>query len=201
VETIAYIDFLVLDWLHQHRHSFLDVFFRTITWAGSLYLLLPLAVLLLLLLQGKGRHKERQLVAFSLGSVVLLVHLGKWLIRRPRPELHPGMVPLPADWSFPSAHAAQVATFCLCAVVLARRNCSPPRTWLLSLLAMIVTAGVGVSRIYLQIHYPTDVLVGIMLGCAVVAVVDTVTRSRSRTCSTAPGCAGKGKNTRRGDAQ
>ena len=171
------IDFLVLDWLHPYRNSFLDLFFRAITWAGSLYLLFPATLLLLILLQGKGRQREMQLLALAMGSAVVVVHAAKLLIKRPRPEIHPGLVAMPVDWSFPSAHAAQIATFCLCVALIAKRNFPVPWAWLTVLLAVALTAGVSLSRVYLQVHYPTDVLAGLILGIILVAAADWLSKS------------------------
>ena len=171
------IDFLVLEWLHPYRNSFLDLFFRTITWAGSLYLLFPATLLLLILLQGKGRQREMQMLAVAMGSAVLVVHAAKMFIKRPRPEIHPGLIPMPVDWSFPSAHAAQSATFCLCVALIAKRNFPVPWAWLTVLLAAALTAGVSMSRVYLQVHYPTDVLAGLVLGIVLVAAADRLSKS------------------------
>lgn len=176
--TILRIDFLVLDWLHLHRNSFLDLFFRSSTWAGSLYLLFPATFLLLILLRGKGRRREMQLVALAMGSAVVAVHAAKAFFKRPRPEIHPGIIAMPADWSFPSAHAAQIATFCLCVALIAKRNFPVPWVWLTVLPAIALTAGVSVSRVYLQVHYPTDVLAGLVLGIGIVAAADQLSNSQ-----------------------
>ncbi|MHB8810192.1 MAG: phosphatase PAP2 family protein [Desulfobulbaceae bacterium] len=170
-------DILLLDWLSLQRTSVLDAFFRAITWAGSLSLLFPATLLLLILLRGKGRQREMRLVVFSMTSAVLVVHAAKVFFKRPRPEIHPGLIAMPADWSFPSAHAAQIATFCLCVALIAKRNFPVPWVWLTALLAIALTAGVSVSRVYLQVHYPTDVLAGLLFGIVIVAVADRLSKS------------------------
>ena len=172
METIHLTDFLMLDWMHTQRNSVLDLFFRSITWAGSLYLLIPAVGLLLALLYSFGKLKEMQLLAGSMTAAVIAVHAVKLFFRRPRPDIHPGVISIPVDWSFPSAHSAQIATFCLCIGLIAMRNFPAPWAWLTILAAIALTLGVGVSRVYLQVHYPTDVAAGIFLGIIVVTAAD-----------------------------
>jgi membrane-associated phospholipid phosphatase len=200
VETIVQTDFLLLDWIHPLRNSFLDVFFSSITWAGSLYLLVPATVLLLIFLRCKERYGEMLLVAVSMGSAVFVVYAAKLFFKRPRPEIHPGVVSIPVDWSFPSGHSTQIATFCLCVVFIVMRNFPGRWTWLSVLLALALTAGVGVSRIYLQVHYPTDVLAGIDLGIVIVVAADRLIKSRFSPSAPPPGRAAESESKGRCDA-
>jgi len=79
---------------------------------------------------------------------------------RPRPDLYPPLVPMPEDWSFPSAHAVQVTAFAL--AWLLRPGTSPGRIEIVVFLA--AAALVGVSRPYLQVHFPSDVIAGAILA-------------------------------------
>jgi membrane-associated phospholipid phosphatase len=177
VETIHLTDFLMLDWMHTQRNSVLDLFFRSITWTGSLYLLIPAIGLLLTLLYSHGKLREMQLLAGSMIAAVIVVHVVKLFFRRPRPDIHPGIIPIPGDWSFPSAHSAQITTFCLCIILIAMRNFPTPWAWLTILAAIALALGVGVSRVYLQVHYPTDVVAGFFLGIIVVTAADLLIKS------------------------
>lgn len=83
----------------------------------------------------------------------------KLLVRRPRPAI-PGLPPLastPSKLSFPSAHTATA-----CAGTALYSALGVPRAALLAL------AGVtGISRLYLGLHYPSDVLAGAVLGAGI----------------------------------
>jgi len=67
------------------------------------------------------------------------------------------LVAMPGDSSFPSGHAMQITAFALAAIL----TLAPPTQrarWFA--LALIVIVLVGASRLYLQVHFPTDVLAG-----------------------------------------
>jgi undecaprenyl-diphosphatase len=74
---------------------------------------------------------------------------------------------MPEDWSFPSAHAAQATAFAL--AWLLRPGRSPGRIEV-SVLAAVV-ALVAVSRPYLQVHFPSDVIAGVLLAAVWVVLL------------------------------
>jgi len=91
----------------------MDIFFKTITWLGSLYLLLPFGVVLSLLLFSWQKRSESLFLLLSLVATSLVTHLLKILVARPRPAAEDLLVSMPADFSFPSAHTSQVTAFAL----------------------------------------------------------------------------------------
>ena len=95
------------------------------------------------------------LAAFLVGEVFL-----KNVVDRPRPfQTYPGAVQLliqePASWSFPSGHSA--ASFAAATVIFAYF-----RRW--GAAALGLAALIAFSRVFLFVHYPTDVLAGAALG-------------------------------------
>jgi undecaprenyl-diphosphatase len=148
------------------RISFMDLFFKTITWAGSGLVLFPLAALIAGILWFRGRGADALLVSGGLLGCFLLVHGLKHLFARPRPAMEDMLVTVPAGFSFPSAHTAQAAAFALaCAMAFGRDAASAAEmlTWgCLGLAALLV----GISRIYLHVHYVSDVIAGAVLGLA-----------------------------------
>lgn len=146
-----------------HRSDALDTLFRAVTWLGSLYLLVPITLFSAGLLWHFQKHAEAGLLILGLGGATLLVHLTKHLFDRPRPDLGERLVPLPWDSSFPSAHTTQVAAFALSVVFIAQRVW--PQGWaVVAVLAVALIVLVGASRLYLQVHYPSDVLGGLVLS-------------------------------------
>lgn len=146
-----------------HRSDAFDTFFRAVTWLGSLYILIPLTLFSSAWLWHFQKRWEVELLVVGLGGATLLVHLMKLIFARPRPALGERLVPLPWDSSFPSAHTMQIAAFALCALFIIRRIW--PQGWAVAaVLAGALILLVGASRIYLQVHYPSDVLAGVVLS-------------------------------------
>lgn len=144
--------------------KWLEEFGRDITALGGLAVLtlLTLAVAGFLLLQQKKRAAIFLVAAIAGGFIIS--NLLKAGFDRPRPNLVPhGSYVYTA--SFPSGHSAMSAiTYLTLAALLARgQRRRRVKTYLLAL-ALLITIAVGTSRIYLGVHWPTDVLAGWTLG-------------------------------------
>ena len=149
---------------HALRSGWLDAMMQGITWFGSLLLLLPLtAALAWVLLRSRRRREAGFLVLGLLGSSALS-HVFKLWVARPRPDLFPTWLDMPGDWSFPSAHAMQATAAALAWLLVAERT----RIFRAILLGLAVLL-VGLSRIYLQVHFPSDVVVGTLAALLWVA--------------------------------
>ncbi len=152
-------DNAVLTAMHAWRTPGLDLLFATLTWGGSMYMLMPLA-LLAAARERAASAWRRSFVPLALLSTWALVHIAKLVVERPRPGLFEPLIALPADNSFPSAHAAQV-TALACAWLLRPGSRARPASLVALTLAVAV---VSASRLYLQVHYPSDVLFAVTAG-------------------------------------
>ncbi|MCW5622759.1 MAG: phosphatase PAP2 family protein [Burkholderiales bacterium] len=130
----------------------------------AVLLLLVCATALYLLLLGK-RHGAL-FVLVAVGSGQLLSSLFKWGFDRPRPDLVPhGTFVYTA--SFPSGHAMMAAiTYLTLGALLARMHEPPALKAFFLGTALGLTVLVGISRVYLGVHWPTDVLAGWVAGSA-----------------------------------
>jgi undecaprenyl-diphosphatase len=110
---------------------------------------------------------NRPTALFLAGSVVsgsLLSTLLKDLIHRPRPDIVPAAVYV-ATTSFPSGHSMLSAvTYLTLGVILARAHPLRRLKAFFLLSAVLLTTLVGISRVYLGVHWPTDVLAGWTAG-------------------------------------
>ena len=138
----------------------LTQFMRLASWAGSGWVLWPAGVLLVALLARAGRVRDAILFAIAVAGANLVDESMKLLFQRARPQPYFGY-PLPGNYSFPSGHAFVSCCFFLCLAEILVRDRWPlawkSGTWLA---ASMVTLTIGASRVYLGVHYPTDVLGG-----------------------------------------
>jgi membrane protein DedA with SNARE-associated domain/membrane-associated phospholipid phosphatase len=185
-DELATRDSPVAAWLADHRVGWLTATMRAITQLGSLRVIAPLVVLTALLLLVRARRPDAALLVTAAAGASLLVVLVKLLIGRARPEVG-GVLVLVDSFSFPSAHSAQAAATCGALAYLAGQ--AAPRwgqrvaAWTTgSLIALLV----GVSRLYLGVHWLSDVLGGYALGAGWLAVVITATATYRRLRSQGP---------------
>ena len=157
------------------------------TWLGSNATLIPVVAILgaYLLFRRKGWRPGVLLVA-ALAGANAWYRLVKPLVGRPRPPLALHLVQVSGE-SFPSGHAtAAIAVWGMAAVVLyaGRSGAVKAATWTLAGLTVLL---VGTSRIYLGVHWWTDVAAGTALGglwlCVLVACA-TVLRRPATTSAT-----------------
>jgi membrane-associated phospholipid phosphatase len=109
-------------------------------------------------------RREEWLICALLGPVAIVLNYGiKLLVKRPRPVLE-GLPPLggaPSSLSFPSAHA--LSSF---AVATAMVRVDPATAG-----TLVVALAISLGRPYLGMHYPSDVLVGALLGIVLGLIV------------------------------
>ncbi|MDR3277296.1 MAG: phosphatase PAP2 family protein [Oscillospiraceae bacterium] len=132
------------------------VFFSSIGNAGAVWLLAAAALLL------RRKTRARGVTLLVCLALCMLVNnlLLKNLIARPRPfDALPWLtarIARPADFSFPSGHtAAAFAAACALARGFSRRIAIP---------AYLLASLIAVSRVYVGVHYPSDVLAGVLVG-------------------------------------
>jgi undecaprenyl-diphosphatase len=137
---------------------------RDLTALGGMATLtfLTLAVAGYLLLDGKRRAAVFVIAAIAGGMLLSLVL--KESFDRPRPELVPYGSKIMTT-SFPSGHSMMSAvTYLTLGALLARMHARPAMKAYVLILAVLLTTLVGVSRVYVGVHWPTDVLAGWTAG-------------------------------------
>jgi undecaprenyl-diphosphatase len=110
------------------------------------------------------RRASAALLVVTALSAIALSNTLKLLVARPRPDLVEHLVTVTSP-SFPSGHALMSATIYLTLGALLARNWPQPslRRYFMTV-ATVLALLIGVSRVYLGVHWPSDVLVGWCLG-------------------------------------
>jgi undecaprenyl-diphosphatase len=172
----------------------LDQLFYAVTWLGSIRVVAPLAVAGLLLALLARQWREAFLLPLVAALSWLSVQGLKDAFARPRPPLANARV-LETSFGFPSSHATvSVAFYGVAAYFLIRGLRRDNAKILVGILAGVLVLLVGVSRAYLGVHFPSDVLAGWMLGLlwfALIVIVEHLWRARSASrVESAPTAAG-----------
>jgi membrane-associated phospholipid phosphatase len=153
------------EWLHARASDPLTEFFEAVTTLGNGVVLAAVTVLAAALLLRRGHRRESLLVALAFTGAEIVSYSLKLGFRRDRPFFTD---PLASEttFSFPSGHSTvSLAVYGALAVVLARRLRGGARLAALGGAAVLVSL-IGFSRLYLGVHFLTDVLAGFAAGTA-----------------------------------
>ena len=168
--TLAF-DLAVRSTIHKWATPGFTEAMSAVTQLGSMTILLPLGAILVWRLYAAGRPRAAALLAITVLGAQLFDQALKFGFQRPRPQVFFGMAQ-PATYSFPSGHTVSSCCFYgVLAAILAAGAVSRRRKILIWTAAVTVTLAVGVSRVYLGVHYPTDVLGGYAVAVVWVAMV------------------------------
>ncbi|MCD8020429.1 MAG: phosphatase PAP2 family protein [Clostridiales bacterium] len=169
---IQNIDISILLWIQNNiRQDFWTPIWKTITFLGNGGWFWIAAAVLLLFFKKTRTAGILGLFSMGLGALITNVCL-KNLVARPRPyDICADIIPLidkPADYSFPSGHTC--ASFA-CALILWKPL---PRKW--GIPSLILATLIAFSRMYVGVHYPSDILGGFIVAFFSSAAVYAVYR-------------------------
>lgn len=164
LSNLVSLDLRIAENIVDMRSDFFDHFFFVITLLGSWYFVAILFVCISVLFY--LRDKKCFILPFfiSILGTALMSLIIKFVVGRARPEPDLSLY-TEALSSFPSAHSALiVALFGFLIFCLWRFNLSLVVKGILSLIFMIFIISVGFSRVYLGVHFMTDVIAGYLTG-------------------------------------
>lgn len=156
-----------------------------LTVLGSFWVVVSVAAAVLVIGWFANHWREAMAGAMAIGLAAAGIELVKLLIARARPDLLDPVI-VETGFSFPSGHAANATVaYGILAWLIGRVSGASSIRALAWALAVAVAIGVGLSRVWLGVHYPSDVVAGWLLGIAVVALVAAL----NPPASPAPGAA------------
>ena len=160
LETLLNLDGGFLLFLQESvRNPILDsimIFITSLGNGGMIWI----AATILLLIPKKTRKAGVMSAVALLGSLIINNNIVKNIVQRPRPFVTftdlQIIIPTPSEFSFPSGHTS--SSFAAAAVFYRHL----PKK--LGLPAVILAGLIGFSRLYVGVHYPTDVIAGVLMG-------------------------------------
>ena len=170
------LDLAIRNQVHAYASPGLDRVMIFISFLGGDGLTAAAILSVIAFLVFRWRRAVVWMAVTILGAVVLDLSL-KYAFHRPRPV--PFFVPVPYTYSFPSGHS--LFSFCFYGVLaglLAGRMQSRLGRILVWSLAALLVAAIGVSRIYLGVHYPSDVIAGYLAAALWVSTLLALDRVR-----------------------
>ncbi len=133
------------------------------TFFASTWSLLTLTVISIGLMLWQHKRWEALFLLLALGGGMAFNLLLKWIYRRERPSIH--RLVEESGYSFPSGHSmAAFLFFGMMAMLLTLFVVSRAAKAVIILASVVLILLVGISRIYLGVHYPSDVLAGFAAG-------------------------------------
>ena len=167
IDTLAYK--IVVE---NMRNGLFTEFFKLITFLGSQYILILIAIISFVVIKNK---KLPIAITINLAISAILNVLLKNVINRPRPEGY--RIIDETGYSFPSGHSMISMAFYGLIVYIIFKNCRNKiiRNTLSCILSIVIVL-IGFSRIYLGVHYASDVVGGFVVSIAYLIVFTTITK-------------------------
>lgn len=160
------LDGAVLSFLQNIRSPLLTQAMTDITALGSLSVMLVFSVVTIALLLSFKDGRGVLHFTFLVAGTIVWPRVLKQIFNRPRPDMVDPLA-LVSDSSFPSGHSFTAAALYLTFAFFAARHArSRGQEIFFLILSVLIVALVGFSRMYLGVHYPSDVIAGAGLGTA-----------------------------------
>jgi membrane-associated phospholipid phosphatase len=155
-------DIGILKPIYENRNPVFDFTFKLITNTTALLAFGIPAVFLIISLIKKDPvvHRRALVILISVAISAILANILKYIVDLPRPyQVYPFIHKLSVGGSpsFPSGHTADAFAFAIAAALAFRK-------WYITLISLAWAAMVGYSRMYLGVHFPTDVIAGALIG-------------------------------------
>ena len=165
-EPIA-LDVAVLHWIHSYSNHIFDMVFLFFTTIGDVKYILPITFLILVYLLYKKQHFNSMLLLFGVSGAAISNIILKALFHRDRPAFWHSLV-TETGYSFPSGHAMMSSALILCIIAMLWNT---RWKWTAVILGGITVGLIGISRLYMGVHYPTDVVAGWSVSLVWVMIV------------------------------
>lgn len=162
MDLINQLDVATLNFMEQIRAPFLTTFFKIFTYLGEWNMGIFLLLIISFLLIVKKKNKYNFIIWLSAGGGVITAYIFKFAFDRVRPI---GGLIQESSSSFPSLHAiVSISFYFLLAYLIAQETKNRILKYSAIIVGVIIVLLLGFSRVYLGVHYLSDVLAGYAMG-------------------------------------
>lgn len=162
-------DLKIISYIQSLENEYLTVFYKMITIIADTYQSAIITILLVTFLYFKKHYREALFLAITMTTCGLAMPLLKNIFRRERPNFY-RLIEI-SGYSFPSGHTTSATTMYLTLAIILLSIMKKLNKYFVFSIAVLGIVIIGSSRIYLGVHYPTDVMAGICLGISIVSTV------------------------------
>ncbi len=155
------IDNILYEYLMNIQSPLMDAIMKIITKLGNTIPVLCIVCLLMIFLN----KKERYIFGTNIIITVLFNQIIKRIIKRPRPE-HLRLIKQ-TGYSYPSGHAMIAIGLYGLLLYFSRKIKDKKKRILVQSLLILLIISIGTSRIYVGVHYPSDIIAGYLLACII----------------------------------
>lgn len=161
-KEFIFFDNTIINLIYPLRDPMLTAIMQAVTFFGSQYFL-GSATLITILILFRKHKKDAFIFSFILFFGIILNILLKDMFQRPRPLLAPLIHE--SSYSFPSGHAMNSFVFYMSLVYFIFRSTRNKKLSIfIACISGLLVLSIGISRIYLGVHYPSDVIAGYAAG-------------------------------------
>jgi undecaprenyl-diphosphatase len=159
--------------VHDHATPLLTSIMQGFSFLGSVGWVVSFGAIVVIACFYFNRRRMAGFLAIAMVGASTLDSVLKLAFHRLRPVAYYGVSP--GSYSFPSGHAlGSLCFYGILAAVLSDRVTSRRQKFFVWLIAALLVASIGFSRIYLGVHYPSDVIAGYLAGAVWVTAVTIV---------------------------
>ena len=162
-------DLKIISCIQSLKNEYLTVFYKMITIIADTYQSAIITILLVTFLYFKKYYREALFLAITMTTCGLAMPLLKNIFSRERPNFY-RLIEI-SGYSFPSGHTTSATTMYLTLAIILLSIMKKLNKYFVFSIAVLGIVIIGSSRIYLGVHYPTDVMAGICLGISIVSTV------------------------------
>jgi len=172
-ETL-WFDEAILNGLNSIATPFLDTFFVVITQFGGVFGIIALTLGALAVLIRRRKYQKALIVGLTVAGAALLNVILKLIFERARPDLWEQLI-VETSFSFPSGHAMISAALALSVIFVCW---STKYRWPVLVIGSLFILIIGLSRLYLGVHYPTDIVAGWVVSAAWLSAVVVIVNAK-----------------------